>query len=310
MTETTAPATERAVPYRDLSAIALPLVELALLAGLLALKPHYHPRLSWLFLAGAILLVASGTLTALRARRGFTLSPDGLTWHKHQIFVPWSNVTEVVAAGDRVVVKVAETDQLRDARWLGGMTETPWNTRRFGGPIAPKAKRLGIPAAEFVEDAERRRAAYTKSALRSMPRAKGALGSSVLNIAGVALALFAVIFSDPPVEEGLVVQRSGMLVFEYHPGGPDTGFPPRTLVIRNWERLAVAPTLAFTPQDSKGRPVPDVTVRTAFGSDRGLLAVPPRGIAQDALAFEGPRATDVRRVRVTVRGSKYVDLTR
>lgn len=295
------------VPYRDPTVWALPLAEAALLAGALMLDQHFHLHLPWAWAVGLVVIAVSAVLTAVRARRGLTLAADGLTWHKHQIFVPWTNVAGVEAAGDRVLVRVVEPDQLRDRRWLAAMTETPWNTRRFGAPIAPKAKRLGMPAAEFVAEAERRRSAYEPGGLRTMPQAKGAFATSALNAGGVALALVAMMVADLPTEKGVLRQRVGTLSFEYRTDGPDADFAGQTLVIQNRERLAVAPRLAFTAQDAGGRDLPGVTVRTAFGTDRGLVVVPARGTFLEALAFDGPDAGAARRVQITVRGSRYVE---
>ncbi|MEV5570319.1 hypothetical protein AB0L06_09720 [Spirillospora sp. NPDC052269] len=307
MAESAAQPPDLDVSYRDPLLWALPLAELAVLASLLVLDQKFHLHLLWAWVGGLAVIVVSAVLTAVRARRGFTLSANGLIWHKHQISVPWSNVTGVEAVGDRVVVRVAEPDQLRDRRRLGGLTETPWNVRRHGAPIAPKGKRLGMPAAEFAAEAELRRAAFTPGGLRVMPQAKGAFTTSVLNIAGVVLALLAMMFGDLPTEQGVVRQRAGMLVFEYRADGPDADFAGQTLTVRNYERLAVAPTLAYTAQDADGRDLPGVSVRTAFGSDRGLVVIAGRGAFREALAFDGPRAGDVRRVKVAVPGSRYAE---
>lgn len=52
------------------------------------------------------------------------------------------------------------------------------------------------------------------------------------------------------------------------------------------------PRIEYTPLDASGAPVDGVEVSTAFGSDRGLLAITPRG-GFDVLAFNGTRAADV-----------------
>ncbi|MFE6847493.1 hypothetical protein [Streptomyces sp. NPDC057686] len=67
------------------------------------------------------------------------------------------------------------------------------------------------------------------------------------------------------------------------------------------------PTLAITAVDSTGKDLPDVQVRTAYGSDRGGLVV-QHGGSHDVLAFSGEDAGRVADVRVTVKELVPADL--
>ncbi|MEV5573916.1 hypothetical protein AB0L06_28090 [Spirillospora sp. NPDC052269] len=283
------------------------LLELGVLVLMLVLDQDFHFRLPWLWVAALLVILLAAVHTWWRARRGFTLTDVGMIWHKHQISVPWSNVTAVDMADGRIIVRVAELGQLRDGRAFAGITDSFWNLRRFGGPIVLRTRCLSVPAEDFVAQAERLREAFDRGNLRQRPSSRAALLSTSLNIGGVVLAVVAMMVFDLPLEKGMVAQRIGTLEFQYRPEGPDSAFAAQTLTVANWERLAVAPTLALTPQDEKGREVRGVTVRTAFGADRGLLVVPPRGNTTEILAFDGPNSGAVRRVKVAVRGSSYAD---
>jgi hypothetical protein len=78
------------------------------------------------------------------------------------------------------------------------------------------------------------------------------------------------------------------------------GFMDQTLAIENHGGSGLAPVLELTPLDSSGDPMPGVRVRTAYGSDRGRVVVPPRSTVVDVLRFEGPGARDVEDVDVRV----------
>jgi hypothetical protein len=72
------------------------------------------------------------------------------------------------------------------------------------------------------------------------------------------------------------------------------------LDIQNAGQHAIRPTLKITPLDGFGQEMPDVTVTTAFGSDRGQRVIAAGFMDFDILHFEGDRAADVRDVRVAI----------
>ncbi len=82
----------------------------------------------------------------------------------------------------------------------------------------------------------------------------------------------------------------------------DLAGPPgqldQALTIKVSGRRVLAPTLQFTPMDAVGVPVAGVTVRSAYGSDRGQLAVMPRGDNIDLLYFQGSGRSRVADVQV------------
>ncbi|THA40668.1 hypothetical protein [Streptomyces sp. A1547] len=78
-------------------------------------------------------------------------------------------------------------------------------------------------------------------------------------------------------------------------------------MIDNDGRTGVVPTLTITAVDAAGKDLPDVRVRTAYGSDRGGLVV-QHGRAYDILAFSGAEADRVADVRVTVKELVPADL--
>jgi hypothetical protein len=103
----------------------------------------------------------------------------------------------------------------------------------------------------------------------------------------------------------LAVRRSH-LSFAYvaheAPGSID-----QVLEIRNTDESALAPTLSFVAVDSAGEPLDGVTVSTAFGSDRGQLAL-LSGSNFDVLAFHGTGSEQVADVRVSVGDVQRVDM--
>ncbi|MEV0289738.1 MULTISPECIES: hypothetical protein [unclassified Kribbella] len=118
-----------------------------------------------------------------------------------------------------------------------------------------------------------------------------------------ALALIAValgITGCSPAPERPMTTKPDQLFFGYQRfGGP--GRMDQVLTILNRGPSAVAPTLEITPLDSTGAPVPGITVRTAYGSDRGQVVVSWRGEGWDVLAFSGADVARVVDVRVKVR---------
>lgn len=261
-----------------------------------------------LWVPGVALLEVNAVLTALRARRGLTLTADGITWHKYEMHVPWANVTAVehgIGRGARLVVRVADADQALENVALPARLAVHANLRRFGAPIALPAGRLALPAAEVAGIADGLRREYEppsqimgflagagspgrERALRSA-RLWTRLASVGLGVLLFGVGLANVMPSSPDAHLDFAFERTT---------GP--GYMDQTLTMTNHGFEATAPTLKFVPVDRAGNAVPGVTVRTAYGSDRGLVVVPPRSAEVDVLAFDGPGFRDVVDVRVTV----------
>lgn len=74
------------------------------------------------------------------------------------------------------------------------------------------------------------------------------------------------------------------------------------LEIKNGLRESLAPVLSFTALDKNHQVLPQVTVSTVYGSDRGNL-VAPYGTSIDILRFSGTGEHDVADVRVTVQSA-------
>jgi hypothetical protein len=88
------------------------------------------------------------------------------------------------------------------------------------------------------------------------------------------------------------------------------GFISQTLTIENPGTASLAPVLELTALDAGGDPMPEVRVRTAFGSDQGRLVVPADWAVIDVLRFEGPGARDVEDVDVRIRTADEVAIER
>lgn len=73
------------------------------------------------------------------------------------------------------------------------------------------------------------------------------------------------------------------LTFSYK-GIADPGFMDQTLTIDNSAGTPVVLTAHLTARDAEGNPLPEVDVRTLYGSDEGRLVVLP-GENVDVLAF-------------------------
>jgi hypothetical protein len=123
---------------------------------------------------------------------------------------------------------------------------------------------------------------------------------------GIAIVVAALMISGcgaPVARAPAPGQRD--LVFDFRltskPGVMD-----QVLLIGNWDRTGVAPVLALTALDANADPMPDVTVHTAYGSDKGKVVVPPRATVIDVLRFEGPGARDVEDVDVEVTASEEI----
>lgn len=80
----------------------------------------------------------------------------------------------------------------------------------------------------------------------------------------------------------------------------------QTVTIENPGDSSLAPVVEYTALDAAGDPMPDINVRTAYGSDRGRLVVPADWAVLDVLRFEGPGARDVEDVEVRVREAAEV----
>jgi hypothetical protein len=93
--------------------------------------------------------------------------------------------------------------------------------------------------------------------------------------------------------------RTPPLTFAYHrTTGP--GYIDQTLDISNPTTTGYVLVLKFVPMNAAGAQLPDVTVTTAFGSDRGAMLVPAGTKVYDILAFAGADAADVADVSVVV----------
>jgi hypothetical protein len=148
------------------------------------------PSMVWVI--GLVLIVVNGVLTALRSERGVTLEADGITWHRAELFIPWSQVT-ALELGTGQTGKQSYDAGLREDRgladWLAdhGLTSTrrrgeqhlivrtldpaealsgqrgltklliQANIQRFGGPIAVKDHLLAVPSDAVIAAADRLR---------------------------------------------------------------------------------------------------------------------------------------------------------
>lgn len=274
---------------------------------------HAGPMIFWVM--GIGLLTVNAILVALRSRHGLTLAQDGITWHKYGMFLPWSNVPAVEQAGSgrrtRLVVRVAAPDQALEAVARPARLEIRMNLRRFGVPIALRADRLALPATDVVDGAGRLRDAYVAAggfkhvaARRARPdrvRARRAANAgTMLASAGMGMLLLAAALAGTGTG---ATNRNLSFAFR-RLGGP--GYMDQVLAITNRGYSAMAPTLTLVPLDRAGHRIPDVTVRTAFGSDRGMVVIPPRSVGQDVLAFAGPRSRQVADVEVIARRTARV----
>ncbi|MCP2340224.1 hypothetical protein [Actinomadura rupiterrae] len=307
-----ASTTERRIAYRS----PQPWLGLAGWTGfvivVVAIDAWTHRKIPVLWAGGSVLMDVAAALTIIRGRRGFTLSPAGISWRRHDAFFPWSNVAEVcertVGRRSYVVVRLADPDQVNDLP-RGAVGAARRNVQKYGGPFAAQARWLDIPAAEFVAEAERFRAAYRSEFLsRHAAPSKDRVAELVWWV-GVVLLVLGFVPGVGSIRLGHAAettQNKGPLEFRYQARG-GTGYMDQTLAIANRGGDAIAPTLVFTPQDEQGHDLPQVRVRTALGSDGGLVVVPPQSTAFDVLAFSGPSAGSVRKVKVTVVDRVKVD---
>jgi hypothetical protein len=247
------------------------------------------PTWTWtlaIWLLGIALTEANAIRTALRSMRGLTLAADGIIWHKHEVFLPWSNVTELEQVygkgGLRLVIRVDQPNQALEQVSKLGRWEVMSALKRFGGPITLKPDRLAVPAVEVMANVERLRQEYAASGGFAAfandpdwPRRKRAARSAnvwaVLGSAGLVLSVMGPFLS---LTQNINAKVSGGLTCQYR-SIAEPGFMDQVLSIGNSGGTAVAPTLTLVPLDRTGKAIPGLSVRTAFGSDHGMVVVPP-----------------------------------
>jgi len=263
---------------------------------------------SWLWWLGIGLAEAVTVLTLLRSRRGLTLAADGITWHKHALFLPWTNVSETKVSDDgrRLLIQVIESDQPLEGQSPTGRAEVKTNLKRFGSPVALLTDRLTVPAEQVVAEATRLREGYDGAQsrfagfglgvippeLRRAGRSARLQGRAVL--AALLLMAASVLMTCQSTPQGFGLD----FAFRSHSG---PGTMDQVLEIKNYGGQPVAPFLAIVALDDNGHKLPDVTVRTAYGSDQGLVVIPGGDTGLDVLSFGGPQARHVHDVHVTVR---------
>lgn len=97
------------------------------------------------------------------------------------------------------------------------------------------------------------------------------------------------------------------LKFAYF-GVAESGMLDQTVTITNPSRdVAAIPTLSFQALDENSDPLPDVTVSTIYGSDKGLVVAPADYEVFDILRFEGAGTDRVKDVKVTVETMRTVE---
>lgn len=284
---------------------------LALLVRVALGDYHTGPMILWAL--GIGLLETNAVLTGRRARRGLTLTPDGITWHKHEMFLPWSAVTTVERSDTRLVVRVSEPGDALEGMAQAARLEIRANLRRYGAPVALRAGRLDVPVDEVVAAARRLRGErpvtgsferfVTLGARPDRARAhRFARLWTRLAAGGLGMVLFAAVVHGIFAVPG----RDPQLVFVYKRIARP-GYIDQLLTIVNTQGSTVAPTLEFLPLDRHGKRIPGVTVRTAFGTDRGMVVIPAYGNGNDVLAFDGPGARQVADVKVKVRRTVRIE---
>ncbi|WP_344259946.1 hypothetical protein [Actinomadura napierensis] len=262
-----------------------------------------------LWIPAIALLETNAILTALRVRRGLTLGARGIIWHKHEMRLSWANVTAVEESTRwgvaRLVVRLGDSGQAQEDVSLPARAEVRRNLRRFGAPIALRTRPLARPAAEVAELADRLRQEYeppqgvmgflsgATSPEQERARKSARLWMRLAN-AGLCVLLVGALTVN------VVPSSPSQIGFFFKPTtGP--GYIDQALFMTNYGTAATAPTLKLVPLDRAGHALPGVTVRTAYGSDRGLVVLPPHSTESDVLAFDGPGFRDVTDVRVVVR---------
>ena len=105
-----------------------------------------------------------------------------------------------------------------------------------------------------------------------------------------------------------VTRRPALPKFEIeYAASTATGTMNQLLGITNLGPRSYVPVLRLSAVDDSGLALPDVTVSTIFGSDRGELVVPTHTGVVDVLRFSGAHADRVADVRATVLRASRVD---
>jgi hypothetical protein len=108
---------------------------------------------------------------------------------------------------------------------------------------------------------------------------------------------------DRPRADDSEVQLS----FDYVAVGGDAMMDQTLGITNSSSGTAAVPTLSFVALDAEGQPLTEVTVGTAYGSDRGLVVAPANYEVLDVLTFEGRGADRVEDVAVTVDAVRTLD---
>jgi hypothetical protein len=121
---------------------------------------------------------------------------------------------------------------------------------------------------------------------------------------GVSLVLTSCLLAGCAVTPGTMTRalsrqsQDSSLTFHYVADN-DGDYIDQVVEIDNDGDGPVAPVLKYVALDRDGRPMPNVQVVTAFGSDHGNVVVPASG-AWEIVEFTGPDHEDVADVQVTV----------
>ena len=156
-----------------------------------------------IWLVGTLLFLVNGLFTALRSERGLTLYTDGITWHRTELFIPWSQVSELVvdtnlkeAGSPHLIVRTATPDDALDGQRGLSKFFIQANIHQYGGPIAVRARHLSVRAETVIATAEQLRRAPAASrvdyARRNRPRAIAAFCASAA-FAGFVAAVAAIV---------------------------------------------------------------------------------------------------------------------
>jgi len=159
---------------------------------------------SLIWLVGMLLFLVNGALTALRTERGLTLYPDGITWHRTELFIPWSQVTALDidtnmkgAGKPHLIVRTATPADALDGHRGMARFLIQANIQQYGGPIALKARLLSVPDESVIAAADRLRHAPAASSVdyarRDRPRTIAGLWASA-GAAGFFAAAAAIVY--------------------------------------------------------------------------------------------------------------------
>ncbi len=156
---------------------------------------------SVVWVAGTLLFLVSGLVMALRTRRGLTLDADGITWHQVELFIPWSQVTEVDvdtnvkgSGKPNLIVRTAEPAEALEGRRGLARFVIRASTDQYGGPIAVKAHLLAVPADAVTAAADRLRRSAGDVRDTRRDRAAGAADFwDTAGLAGLVASLAAIV---------------------------------------------------------------------------------------------------------------------